>query len=240
MTIEHAAVTLGLSVRTVNRHITAGKLQSRLQDGRREVLIESAAVGAGSRASDGRNADFTGEIIEEDGSANTRHQTGDFVGGAADSGVDYETVLALADNAADKAELAVAAYQTLAKNADERVRANRRLSAVSWSLVGALAVIAIVSVGWTTHRLTRAADESASLQRQVTAASAMAEEADHECDDLRKALADARDHAARAEGSLAAYRETSDTSRRTTRQTATTEPTTRPTIVDRIASILGN
>src|SRR5688572_33378920 len=38
-TIEQAAVTLGLSVRTVNRHITAGKLQSRLFEGRREVLV---------------------------------------------------------------------------------------------------------------------------------------------------------------------------------------------------------
>src|SRR3712207_3699536 len=39
LTIEQAAVTLGLSVRTVNRHINAGKIQSRLQDGRREVLV---------------------------------------------------------------------------------------------------------------------------------------------------------------------------------------------------------
>jgi hypothetical protein len=229
-------------VRTVNRHITAGKLQSRLQDGRREVLIESATAGTpASRAADNRNSNFTGEIIEEDGSATTRQQAGGYTGGASDSGVDYETVLALADNAADKAELAVAAYQTLAKNADERVRANRRLSAVSWSLVAALAMIAIVSVGWTSHRLTRAVDETASLQRQVTAVSTMAEESDHECNDLRKALADARDHAARAEGSLAAYRETADTTRRTARQTAaSTEPTTRPTLVDRLASILGN
>jgi hypothetical protein len=41
-TIEEAAVTLGLSVRTVNRHITAGKLQSRLYEGRREVLIDGS------------------------------------------------------------------------------------------------------------------------------------------------------------------------------------------------------
>ena len=40
ITIEQAAVTLGLSVRTVNRHMAAGKLQSRLNgEGRREVLV---------------------------------------------------------------------------------------------------------------------------------------------------------------------------------------------------------
>src|SRR5690349_6911848 len=40
LTIEQAAVALGLSVRTVNRHIVAGKIQSRLSDGRREVLVD--------------------------------------------------------------------------------------------------------------------------------------------------------------------------------------------------------
>ena len=62
-TIEQAAVTLGLSVRTVNRHITAGKLQSRLFEGRREVLValpderpraESFAA-AGASAAAGRD-----------------------------------------------------------------------------------------------------------------------------------------------------------------------------------------
>src|SRR5687768_10511397 len=43
LTIEQAAVTLGLSVRTVNRHIVAGKLPSRLQDGRRDVLVQTPA-----------------------------------------------------------------------------------------------------------------------------------------------------------------------------------------------------
>src|SRR5688572_10221605 len=41
-TIEQAAVTLGLSVRTVNRHITGGKLESRLFEGRREVRVTLA------------------------------------------------------------------------------------------------------------------------------------------------------------------------------------------------------
>ena len=39
LTIEQAAVKLGLSVRTVNRHINSGKLQSRLFEGRREVFV---------------------------------------------------------------------------------------------------------------------------------------------------------------------------------------------------------
>src|SRR5918911_636726 len=55
LTIEQAAVALGLSVRTVNRHIAAGKIQSRLNDGRREVLVdmpEETEVAAADDASD--------------------------------------------------------------------------------------------------------------------------------------------------------------------------------------------
>src|SRR5690242_18492256 len=47
-TIEQAAVSLRLSVRTVNRHISAGKLQSRLtSEGRREVFVSLPDMPAG-------------------------------------------------------------------------------------------------------------------------------------------------------------------------------------------------
>src|SRR5687768_11586033 len=51
-TIEQAAVSLRLSVRTVNRHIVAGKLQSRLNEGRREVLVDAPASATADGASD--------------------------------------------------------------------------------------------------------------------------------------------------------------------------------------------
>jgi hypothetical protein len=209
MTIEQAAVTLGLSVRTVNRHITAGKLESRLNDGRREVSIDlpqgraAAAAGAASTGSS-----FAG-------------------GGSTDlAAPDYETVLALADNAADKADMAVSAFQTLARSADERIGSTRRAAAVAWSLVGVMTIGALVSVGWTSHKLTRAAVETRHLHEQVSSVTAIATSTDEECNDLRRALAAAREEAARAEGQLAAHAE---------RRLA--EPTTAPTLVDRIASI---
>jgi hypothetical protein len=230
ITIEQAAVALGLSVRTVNRHINAGKLQSRLNvEGRREVLLDAAApipaavpsvthIGVAS-------ADFD-EIV--DGQDISNHDT---------NVVDYETVLALADNAADKAELAVSAYQTLARSADERVRSTRRLSYAAWSLVGALAVTAVVSVGWTSHKLTRAADDNRHLQAQVAEVTALADTRDDECDDLRAALIVAREDAARTEGRLAAYSEPPPAARQTS---AAPTPTTKPTLVERIASIFEN
>jgi excisionase family DNA binding protein len=222
MTIEQAAVALGVSVRTVNRHINAGKLRSRLADGRREVLLDAAAPipGAAASAAAGHvSAGTSDEIVGVGAGSLSHHDT---------HVVDYETVLALADNAADKAELAVSAYQALARSADERVRANRRLSFAAWSLVGVFAAGTVVSVGWASHKLTRAAVETRHLQEQVSTATAAADDMNDECDDLRRALAEARQQAARNAGQLAAYREPA---------ARPTEPTTRPTLTERIASI---
>jgi excisionase family DNA binding protein len=226
MTIEQAAVALGVSVRTVNRHINAGKLRSRLADGRREVLLDAAApIPAATFGVAAAGGHASGEVSD-----------GNFSAGAIESVshhdthvVDYETVLALADNAADKAELAVSAYQALARSADERVRSSRRLSYAAWSLVGACAACAIVSVGWASHKLTRAAVETRHLQEQVSTVTATADSMNDECDDLRRALAAAREQAARNDGQLAAYREPA--------APRPTEPTTRPTLTERIASI---
>src|SRR5688500_5610439 len=137
LTIEQAAVTLGLSVRTVNRHINAGKIQSRLQDGRREVLVripddaadveadeETASTAARSGASASRSASAgaqqTGRFEEttdtsdhRDGNGygqSSRHGASAVpherdagpAGGYDTSGHQMETMLALADNAADK------------------------------------------------------------------------------------------------------------------------------------------
>src|SRR4051794_562308 len=139
LTIEQAAVTLGLSVRTVNRHIVAGKLPSRLQDGRREVLVQtpsdkSSAIddspfGAvlSPFASDGPSvtgpaiAGHATVTIPPPGSAASRSSS-DTDDRSSDnlsrSHIDTETVLALADNANEKAELAVSAYQALARATD--------------------------------------------------------------------------------------------------------------------------
>ena len=263
-TIEQAAVSLRLSVRTVNRHIVAGKLESRLNEGRREVLVDvpetpaveapaspfsfdanvsaaSAAVtdtgatAAGAGGSDGRGATDTPAHASHDPSSSPFSQAP-----SPPVSIDPETVLALADNAAQKAELAVAAYQTLARQADTQMHQMRRTARAAWAAVAVMAVGVSGAIGWTTHRLTRASAERDYLQdkliastddvRKLSAAQdalrserteaertlraeltarqdeiatqrAAAEQA------LRTDLASAREHAARAEGQLAAYKE---------------------------------
>src|SRR5437870_3303940 len=154
LTIEQAAVALGLSVRTVNRHIVAGKIQSRLNDGRREVLVdmpEETSDGSADGASDPIGAaidaaaasPFAAERVTIDSQASAAtadyaRQASDYARQASDQvrraseatvqspAFDPNTVLALADNAAEKAELAISAYQALARSTDMQFQHVRR------------------------------------------------------------------------------------------------------------------
>jgi hypothetical protein len=222
-TIEQAAVTLKLSVRTINRHISAGKLESRLNEGRREVLVNA---------------------LDASHLPNPESFNDPAPVGASQSNIDAETVLALADNAAEKAEMAVTAYQTLARVADGQVRQARRGARVAWAAVVLMAAGVTVAVGWTTHRLTRANAEIDRLQREVQTATDTRSELVAKADTLvaekfsseqtlHTELTSAREQAARAEGQLAAYRE--QETLRQTRVASIEVPATQPrTLVGKV------
>ena len=232
LTIEQAAVALGLSVRTVNRHIVAGKIQSRLQDGRREVLVDTTpdkadAVSAASRTVD----DSPFGAVLSPFATDTPSVTGPAIAGHATvtipppssppsptsdrlsdrpsepsqpSGIDAETVLALADNANEKAELAVAAYQALARATDVQFQHVRRSARLAWGSVAVMAAAVSVAVGWTTHHLTRAKVQTEFLQQLVQTKSATADTLTAEREGLRAELSAAKETAARAEGKASA------------------------------------
>lgn len=189
-TIEQAAVTLGLSVRTINRHMVAGKLQSRLTDGRREVLVHiptpepvtaqptpaveptvNSAQPSNGFSFDANVSDAASAVTDipasQDAGSTSAHVSPFSQAPSPPVSVDPETVLALADNAAQKAELAVNAYQTLARYADTEVRQMRRSARFAWSTVMLMTLGVCVAIGWTTHRITRASDEQQRLQTQV-------------------------------------------------------------------------
>ena len=256
-TIEQAAVSLRLSVRTVNRHMAAGKLQSRLNaDGRREVLVslpDTAPDASPSPFSDTLATDTPAEVSD-----NTQPTISTSPPSNSGGSLDPETVLALADSAAQKADMAVTAYQTLARLADTQVRQVRRQARLAWAAVALMAAGVTIAVGWTTHRLTRAnadADhlatrlgqlqdqaidhaqvvrqQSASFETERAAAAAAQSE-------LRAELAAAREQVARAEGSLASYKD-QELARQTRETVSPPEPTTRPAsavIADALARFL--
>lgn len=191
-TIEQAAVLLGLSVRTVNRHIVAGKLQSRLTDGRREVLVTPADSWADTSAQQvyptaPAPAIAAAPTAVSDGGQTPADMASAFshlpITGAP---MDSETVLALADNAAEKADLAVAAYQALARVADSQVHQARRNARFAWAAVAVMAAGVTVAVGWATHRATRAAGDVESLQDKLTASTQTVSELSDAQDKLRE------------------------------------------------------
>ena len=232
LTIEQAAVTLGLSVRTVNRHIVAGKLQSRVQDGRREVLVQPTpdkadAVSAASRTVDDSPfgavlSPFASDAPSVTGPAIAGHATVTIPPPAGQhpqpsermsdrpsepyqpAGIDAETVLALADNANEKAELAVSAYQALARATDVQFQHVRRSARLAWGSVAVMAAAVSVAVGWTTHHLTKTKVQNEFLQNQVLTRSAAAETLSAEREELRAELSAAREQAARADGKATA------------------------------------
>src|SRR4051812_19712764 len=146
LTIEQAAVALKLSVRTVNRHITSEKIQSRLSEGRREVLVslpenaaplpsangdtpsrveirtptdnQAAPPPASATARPTSDAE-QGEEVESRDEKAPGSETGQTQSAATDAPrVDANTLLALSDNDREKTQLAVNAYQTLARAAE--------------------------------------------------------------------------------------------------------------------------
>ena len=192
-TIEQAAVTLGLSVRTVNRHITGGKLESRLFEGRREVLVSlpdpvkvpdpvkpSATSTRPTAAPAESTVNFTMGSAAPSSAASASAEPSPaapaydsvrramFANDTDEKPLDLRTMLTLADSADDKASLAVAAYQTLAHTAEIQVQSLRRVALGAWAAVGLMAAGAIVAVGWGTYRLTSAEGTASYLRNQVS------------------------------------------------------------------------
>lgn len=228
MTIEQAAVTLGLSVRTVNRHLVAGKLQSKLVDGRREVLVQAPAdKPGGSSAMSGVFDDASFGAVLSPFASDGPSVTGPAISGHATvtippprspadrmsdgasarpsdytthSPIDADTVLALADNANEKAEMAVSAYQALARATDVQFQHVRQSARYAWSAVTLMAVGVSVAIGWTTHQLTQSHGQTQFLRQEVEAKTDATDTLSAEREGLRAELSAAKEHAARAEG----------------------------------------
>src|SRR4051812_3060479 len=208
LTIEQAAVTLNLSVRTINRHINAGKLQSRLHEGRREVLVSLATSVADAAPADERDtvaeraeraerADRSDKWADKPEPVNVRgvgvgsggatpfsaEQVNDnapnFVfggslGGApvGHGGIEAETMLALADQAADKVDLAISAFQTLARTAENQRATSQKSARFAWAAVSVMVLGVIGAVGWTSHYLTKTTVENLDLHNKLSDARA--------------------------------------------------------------------
>jgi hypothetical protein len=254
-TVEQAAVTLGISTRTIARRIAKGELESRLNSGRREVYIclPDSASGrdragvetiegelTGSDAPNYRPPEYHAEYEQ------TVRQT---VAASAAPGADVETstALILAEDRARRAEMAISVIQQSTAIVRDEVRVARTGARWAWGMVAALAAGVMVAVGWTTGNVTKTQQQAEAMRERMTNVLDHSERLTKEQEKLRADLERARLVAARAEGQLqeirgeaentraelAAAREIAAKTRDKERQ-----PTTRPTLGQRLANVV--
>jgi hypothetical protein len=239
-TLEEAALALGISSRTLHRRIVKGEVQTRLQNGRREVLVtvtdppSLSGVADGSSAGESDQFDTSGHFHGES-QASTEVMSQD-VG---------QTMLALHEDRLRRTDLAIIAYQQSVNVAASDARRSRLNMRVAWSLTGTMAAGLFVAVVWLTHNLAEARAQARSLSDKVVGLSATADSQAAQAEELRRQAQAAELQAARAEGELTATRRAleerekqakADASRPTTQPAAAA---TRPAILDRIAQAFG-
>ncbi|MCC7350572.1 MAG: hypothetical protein IT446_08395 [Phycisphaerales bacterium] len=211
-TMEEAALTLGVSSRTLHRRITKGEVKTRLNNGRREVLVEISEPEPAAEMSAGGQTPSDGVSVGVEEPSAGDHELPEHVSHA---------VLAIHEDRLRRTDLAIMAYQQSVNVAAADARRLRVGSRVAWSLTGAMAVALTLSVIWATHRLTKASADVQNLSTQLQTLSATTDVKIREADSLRRDAEFARISAARAEGELAAKRAAEAKKKE--------EPATRPT-----------
>jgi len=193
-TLEEAALTLGISSRTLHRRISKGEFQTRLEAGRREVLVSipDPVIDSQTAQSPGcTSAASIEQMTDTDSQLSADVQA---------------TMLMLHEDRIRRTDLAIMAYQQSVNVSAMNARRAAVSSRVAWSTAGGLAAILFVSVVWATHRVTKAEADVTNLNGQVKQMSATTDLKNREADRLRLDVEIARVAAARSEGELAAAR----------------------------------
>lgn len=211
LTIAAAAATLNVHPRTIERRIASGKIQTRrADDGQVQVLV---------------NAPEEPPTTVADPLETVKELAQDQVSLATGSA---SAIVRLAQVDADRArgELELVRQEAISA---------RRGSRFAWSAVAAMAIAVGAAVGWTTHRVTRADDEIATLRAIADRTESEAQKLLADRDAARKEAAAARLAGAEATGKLAAYIEQAQLQASATGKRPATQPAN---LMQRIASVL--
>jgi hypothetical protein len=204
--VEEAAVTLGISTRTLHRRISKGEVETRLENGRREVLVclpepEPEVAEVVDPA-----ADIVGEDVGQQPQQYNR-LTSDIPSDST-AIVLAQKDIALANEKVRRTELALAAFQhtsTLLQKEATRTRISARCA---WAAVAVLSVGVYVAVGWTASKVTEGRTVNANLTERLKAVSEVAEQKTAEVERYRDERDQARQAAARVEGELSVTKAT--------------------------------
>src|SRR5438270_115150 len=206
-TVEQAAVTLGISTRTIARRIAKGELESRLNSGRREVYIclpATATPGVETVEGELTGSDAPPGYRPPEYHAEYEQTVRQTVAASSAPGADVETstALILAEDRARRAEMAISVIQQSTAIVRDEVRVARGGARWAWGMVAALAAGVMIAVGWTTAYVTKSQQQADAARERATIVNEHAEELSKQVEELRMERERARLAAARAEGQL--------------------------------------
>ena len=221
--VEEAAVTLGISTRTLHRRIAKGDVETRLEDGRREVLVclpdpEPEVAEEPVEMSDSYTvpASFNPPTPSDNNTAI----------------ILAEKEVALANEKVRRTELALAAFQHTSTLLQEEASRTRVSARCAWAAVAVLSVGVYVAVGWTASQVTSFRANNANLTRELNQANATAAQKAVEVEKYRDERDQARQASARMEGELSATKATLAASAK--------KPSTQPSLLEKLARIAGD
>jgi len=222
--VEEAAVTLGISARTLHRRISRVEVETRLADGRREVLVclpdPEPAIEEPAEVTD-TASEAVERLIGSNGPSD--NQTAIILA---------EKEVALANEKVRRTELALAAFQHTTSLMEKEATRSRISARVAWTAVAALSVGVYVAVGWTASQVTAFRTNNANLSRQLDRAGSELEQRSGDVERFRDERDQAKQAAARIEGELSVTKAT---------LMATRRPATQPSgFFERLAKLAGD
>src|SRR5438034_11532850 len=162
-TLEEAALTLGISSRTLHRRLARGEFETRMENGRREVLVviaePSVSVDIPAPAA---VADEVADMADTDDAADQYESAPSNMSDTSDTSATptcdeiQTTMLALHEDRIRRTDLAIMAYQQSVNVTAADARRAHRKARLAWSVAGGTVAATFVAIVWATHSVTRA------------------------------------------------------------------------------------
>ena len=242
-TVEQAAVTLGISGRTLARRIAKGDIENRLHNGRREVFI--CLPDEPEPTTPQAIVEERPSIIDPSGTAIGAVNAAAAAVNSAPQSVMHDPnvthALLVSEDRARRAEMAILVIQQSTQLVQHEVARARLGACWAWGIVAGLGVGAMVAVAWTTEQVTNSRLRNEHLQERALLATQQAEKLTHDNELLRERSEQAMQAVARASGELdEVHREIRQT--RTDLQQIRDKATTQPTSLAKrlVTAVIGD
>jgi|SRR5688572_21802012 len=194
--VEEAAVTLGVSARTLHRRISKGEVETRLEDGRREVLV---CLPDEEPEEDANSVDIDAAHLSDPSDTPVSQPIPD-----STAIILAQQQIATANERVRRTEVALVAFQQTSQLLQTEVSRTRLSARFAWIALALCSVGVYVAVGWTATKASQADAEKKYLHRQLDTVATDVRQTRQELTKVREDLSHAQQSAARLEGKLSA------------------------------------